>query len=67
MFGGLFASIRDSLRHRFGRQAAVEEYRASEAEEAEARGRHDDAEAGMIGRTLGEPTELRAFGKGRPR
>jgi hypothetical protein len=67
MFGGFFESLRDSFRHRFGRREAVDEYRATADEERAALGRHNDAEARIVGRTLGESNELRAFGKGRPR
>ena len=67
MLSGFFESIRDSFRHRFGRQADTDDYRATADEERAALGRHNDAEARIVGRTMGEPNEIRAFGKGRPR
>lgn len=67
MFSGLFNSIRDSFRHRFGQQESKDEYQATVDEERAALGRHNDSEARVVGRTMGEPNELRAFGKGRPR
>lgn len=67
MFNDLFASIRDGFRHRFGPQAQGDDYQMTDHEEREALRRHNDAEARIVGRTMGEPSELRAYGKGRPR
>lgn len=67
MFGGLFESIRDGFRHRFGRRVSADDYQAIDDEERDALDQHNESEARIVGRTLGEPNELRAFGKGRPR
>jgi len=70
MYNGLFASIIDSLRHRFGStspQGDTPDYQPTRGEERAALARHNDAEANIVGRTLGDPDGIRAFGKGRPR
>ena len=67
MLSALFESIRDSLRYRFARQGQTNDYRATADEERTALDGHNDAEARVVGRTLGSPNEIRSFGKGRPR
>lgn len=67
MLSELFESLRDSFRHRFGRQAQTEEYQPTADEERASLGRHNDAEARVVGRTMGSLNEIRSFGKGRPR
>ena len=67
MLSGFFESIRDSFRHRFGKQAHIDEYEAVADEERAALERHNNAEARVVGRTMGDPEAIRAFGKGRPR
>ncbi len=71
MYNGPFAAIIDSLRGRFGTasqpQGDTPDYQPTRDEERAALARHNDAEANIVGRTLGEPAGIRAFGKGRPR
>lgn len=67
MLSALFESIRDSFRYRFGRREQTDDHQATADEERAALGRHNDAEARVVGRTLGSPNEIRSFGKGRPR
>ncbi len=71
MYNGLFASIIDSLRHRFGTasqpQGNTPDYQPTHDEERAALAHHNDAEANIVGRTLADPAGIRAFGKGRPR
>lgn len=66
MFKDLFESIRDSFRYRFGRRAGAE-HTATDEETREALRHHNDAEARVAGRTMGEPDGIRAYGKGSPR
>ena len=66
MFKGLYDTIMDSLRHRFGRQSHMGDDGAT-VEQREALAQHNDAEARVVGRTMGDPNSVRAFGKGRPR
>jgi hypothetical protein len=65
MLKDFFASVRDGLRHRFGRQHTGE--REMTNDEAEALRQYNDAEARGTGRTMGDPNSVRAFRKGRPR
>ncbi len=56
--------------HRFGTaspQGDTPDYQPTRGEEHAALARHNDAEANIVGRTLGDPDGIRAFGKGRPR
>lgn len=68
---GLFASIVDSIRGRFGSAAQPQrdtpDYQPTHDEERAALARHNDAEASIVGRTLADAAGIRAFGKGRPR
>jgi hypothetical protein len=71
MPSGLFTLVIDSLRHRFGPSSSPDretpDYQPTHDEERAALARHDAAEANIVGRTLGDPAGIRAFGKGRPR
>jgi hypothetical protein len=77
MFSSLFASIADSVRHRFrgSRTPAGENQSGREqpGEPSAYRGdpdaleRHNRAEANVVGRTMADDNAIRAFGKGRPR
>jgi hypothetical protein len=66
MLKDFFESVRDGLRHRFGRRHTDTAEKPNE-DEFEALRRHNDAEARVTGRTIGDPNSVRAFGKGRPR
>lgn len=66
MFKDFFESVGESLRHRFGRRHADDGGTTSQ-DESEALRQHNDTEARVTGRTMGDPKSVRAFGKGRPR
>jgi len=67
----LFDSILDGIRHRFGSAPSPEDgigdYHPTDKESRDLLDRHNDAEARVVGRTMGYPDGIRAFGKGRPR
>lgn len=67
MLRDLFGSIWESLRHRIGPRPQTSDYTPTHDEELAALGRHNDAEARIVGRTMADPGAIRSFGKGRPR
>jgi hypothetical protein len=66
MLRNLFTAITDGFRYRFGRQSHAGDDQLTN-EQREALAQHNDAEARVVGRTMGDPNSVRAFGKGRPR
>ena len=72
MGSGIVASILDSLRHRFGPASRpppgdTPDHQPTRDEARADRARHTDAEARLVGRTMADPTDIRAFGRGRRR
>jgi hypothetical protein len=63
MFGDFVASLRDLWRHRFGSISNRHTDTTDHEDTFDAR-RSNEAEARVVGRTMGEPNGIRAWSKG---